>query len=128
MSQLKLRALDSAVPCARLHARAIALEWGMPDLADDIEQIVSELASNAIHATVHTPDDGLTDPVIGLWLASDLRSVLIQVQDSSGLMPLRQDPGPDAESGRGLLIVETLSKEWGTYRKAEGKVVWAMIR
>jgi hypothetical protein len=42
-------------------------------------------------------------------------------------MPIRQDPGPDEESGRGLLLVEHLSSDWGAYRKADGKVVWALV-
>jgi hypothetical protein len=42
-------------------------------------------------------------------------------------MPVRQDADPDSASGRGLLLIETLSKDWGAYRKANGKVVWALI-
>jgi hypothetical protein len=34
---------------------------------------------------------------------------------------------PDEEGGRGLMLVETLSKDWGAYRKDGGKVVWAQI-
>lgn len=42
-------------------------------------------------------------------------------------MPIRQAPtAADDDGGRGLLLVETLSKE-GTYRKIEGKVVWVTI-
>ena len=42
-------------------------------------------------------------------------------------MPVRQDAELDEESGRGLMLVEHLSSEWGAYRKADGKVVWALI-
>jgi hypothetical protein len=42
MSRLDLAALPTAVACARMHARAITLEWGLPALADNIELIVSE--------------------------------------------------------------------------------------
>jgi hypothetical protein len=39
-------------------------------------------------------------------------------------MPVRREADLDSERGRGLLLVETLSRDWGTYRTADGKVVW----
>jgi hypothetical protein len=39
----------------------------------------------------------------------------------------RREAGPDDESGRGLLIIESLSRDWGSYRAADGKVVWVVI-
>jgi hypothetical protein len=43
-------------------------------------------------------------------------------------MPVRQEAGPGDDGGRGLMIIEALSTDWGAYRKAEGgKAVWAMI-
>ncbi len=54
--------------------------------------------------------------------------MVIHVWDASAAMPVRQSATAlDDEGGRGLLLVETLSKDWGTYRKAAGKVVWVMI-
>ena len=44
---LELGALPSAVPCARLHARLVVQEWGLTALADNVELVVSELATNA---------------------------------------------------------------------------------
>jgi hypothetical protein len=43
-------------------------------------------------------------------------------------MPARRDAGPDEDSGRGLMLVEALGKDWGAYREADGgKVVWVML-
>jgi hypothetical protein len=44
-------------------------------------------------------------------------------------MPVRQNAGLEAESGRGLLLVEDLSAKWGSYRPegSGGKVVWAAV-
>jgi hypothetical protein len=39
---LKLGALPSAVPCARLHARQILWEWNLEPLTDSTELIVSD--------------------------------------------------------------------------------------
>jgi len=127
-SYLELAALPTAVPCFRLHARAVALEWDLAALAGDIELIVSELVTNAIRAALRAGDIGLTAPVVRLWLASDLHEILIRVWDGSSQMPARQDAGPDDESGRGLMLVECLASKWGAYRVEDGKVVWVIVR
>jgi len=121
-SHLELGAFPTAVPCARLHARLMALEWGLPGLAETTELLVSELATNAVRAC-----EGLLSPVIRLCLTSDHQCMVIRVWDGGDQMPVRQDVGPDSECGRGLLLVESLSTGWGSYRKANGKVVWAMV-
>lgn len=128
MSHLPLAALPTAVPCARLHARAVALEWGLPALADNIELIVSELVTNATRAAGLSRGDGLTTAVVRLWLFSDLRHVLIRVWDGNTQMPVRRDAAPDEESGRGLMLVEHLCNEWGAYQESGGKVVWVLLR
>ena len=50
MTYLELAALPTAVPCARMHAKAVALEWGLPALAEKVELIVSELVTNSVRA------------------------------------------------------------------------------
>jgi hypothetical protein len=50
-SVLAIGALPTATPCARLHARNIACEWGLHALADTIELVVSELVTNAVKAS-----------------------------------------------------------------------------
>ncbi|MGW7434612.1 ATP-binding protein [Streptomyces sp. NPDC054849] len=39
-------------------------------------------------------------------------------------LPQARFAAPDAESGRGLLLVDSLAKSWGTVPTAEGKAVW----
>lgn len=128
ISHLELAALPTAVSCARRHAKAVVLEWGLPTLADTIELIVSEIVTNAVRATSLLRDGGLTTPVVRLWLASDLHCVLIRVWDASSQMPTRQDARPEDESGRGLMLVDCLASEWGAYRKKNGKVIWVMVK
>jgi anti-sigma regulatory factor (Ser/Thr protein kinase) len=122
-SHLGLRALDTAPSCARKHARQIVQEWGLAPLADATELIVSELTTNAVRAS-----RDLLSPVVQLWLVSDHNCVVIHVWDGSKHMPERQHADLDTEGGRGLLIVEALCSEWGTYMSAGGKAVWAMIK
>ena len=125
-THLELAALPSAVPCARGHVRAVALEWGLKELADTAELLASELVTNAIQASGTLRISGT--PVVRVWVTSDDISMVIHVWDASAAMPVRQAAiAVDDEGGRGLLLVETLSKDWGAYRKAGGKVVWVMI-
>jgi len=132
---LELGALPTAVPCARLHARQVLWEWHLDALSDATELLVSELVTNAVQASA-----GLTGsrragrwvpgmPPVRLWLASDREQILIQVWDASDRHPVPQHPGLNAESGRGLLLVESLSADWGSYPpdRSSGKVVWALI-
>jgi anti-sigma regulatory factor (Ser/Thr protein kinase) len=134
-SYLELGALPTAVPCARLHSRQMAREWDLEALIEGLELIVSELVTNAVRATdglVGSHYEGCWEPgvpPVRLWLCSDSKRVAVQVWDANHQLPVRQEVEPEAESGRGLLLVESLSVEWGAYRPEEcdGKVVWAII-
>ena len=66
---------------------------------------------------------------VRFWLAADRRNVLIQVWDDCHWKPQRREPDTSAESGRGLLLVETLSSSWGSYAPNgwTGKIVWALL-
>lgn len=120
---LELGALPSAVPCARLHARLVTQEWGLTALADGVELVVSELITNAVHAS--RLGSALA---VRLWLLADARRVLIIVWDASPDAPAPASVGPEAESGRGLLLVAAASAAWGTEAGTyEGKTVWALI-
>jgi hypothetical protein len=132
---LELGALPTAVPCARLHVRHVLREWQMQALADTVELVVSELVTNAMRASA-----GLTSsqfagrwnpglPPVRMWLATDGQHAVVQVWDANDQLPVRQHAPLDAESGRGLLLVETLADDWGSYtpEASSGKVVWAVI-
>jgi len=130
---LQLDARDEAVPSARLHARHVLREWGLARLTDGVELLVSELATNGVQASRAVAHDA-----VRLWLVSDREQVVIMVWDASPLRPARADPGGDAEYGRGLLLVEAISQQWGWYVAGQhgstspgdraGKVVWAVVR
>jgi anti-sigma regulatory factor (Ser/Thr protein kinase) len=122
---LELGALPSAVPCARLHARQLLWEWGLAELSDNAELLISELCTNALTASRAMK---LSLP-IRLWLLSDKARVMILVWDGNPEAPVRMDTSEEAESGRGLVLVEALSDEWNWYVSPEqsGKVVWCQI-
>jgi anti-sigma regulatory factor (Ser/Thr protein kinase) len=131
-SYLELRAIPASVRSARRHARTILRKWQMGDLAETAELVVSEIITNAVRATasiLQRRPGTEQAPGIRFWLSSDRRGVLIQVWDADDRRPARQNAGLDAEAGRGLLLVETLSAQWGCYTPDghEGKTVWAVV-
>jgi anti-sigma regulatory factor (Ser/Thr protein kinase) len=133
-SYLELRALPEFVRSARLHAKNLLGDWGMGALAGTAELLVSEMLTNAVRASAHIADQQReTGQAPGaqhmrLWLTSDTRSVLIQVWDADHHHPVRRDAGPEAEAGRGLLLIEALSTQWGFHVPdgRDGKIVWAV--
>lgn len=134
-SYLELGALPSAVPCARLHAKQVVWEWKLNELAETVELVVSELVTNGVQASAGmiasryrgrwTP--GM--PPVRMWLCSDGKRVLVQVWDGNDRKPERKEADLEAVGGRGLLLVEAVSSEWGTYtpERSTGKVVWALV-
>ena len=132
-SFLELGALPGAVPCARLHTRHVLWEWGVASLAESTELVVSEMITNAVQVS-----RAMTQTAVRLWLVSDRARVMVLAWDASPLPPVRGvDPSEDAENGRGLLLVDAISEQWGWYvpsehgstsaREQPGKVVWAVV-
>ena len=121
---LELGALPGAAPSARLHARQIVWEWALTPLTEAVEQVVAELVTNSVAAARAMP---LVQPVC-LWLLSDARDVLVLVWDASPQSPALAEPDEQAESGRGLCLVQAFSERWGSYATPQtgGKVVWAL--
>jgi anti-sigma regulatory factor (Ser/Thr protein kinase) len=129
-SSLLLGALPSAVPCARLHIRQVLWEWSLSEVAEAAELLLSELVTNAVQATRAT----VNDLPVNVRLSANRGRLLIEVWDSNVQPPvpgvLENDfPVLDADRGRGLFLVETLSERWGWYptRNPGGKVTWCEL-
>lgn len=105
--------------------------WGHApesDLSCSVALIVGELTANAVrHGRVPGRDFALRlsqDPEA----AGD--TVRIEVCDAVAEAPAGRPvvPGPDDESGRGLLLVDILAARWGTSPRCPvGKTVWAEV-
>jgi hypothetical protein len=134
-SFLELGALPTAAPCARLHTTLVLREWELGGLVQTAALVVSELVSNAVQASAPLRGSRFAGewapgtPPVRLWLSADEHRLVIQVWDGSDQPPVPQPVEPDADSGRGLLLVGALSAEWGCYapEKSSGKVVWAVV-
>ena len=122
---IELGALPGAVPCARLHARQLMWEWRLTRLSESVELLVSELITNGVAASQSLE----RTCSVRLWLLADRPRVLILVWDASPQAAVRIEANEEAESGRGLLLVEAISDQWDWYPTQEigGKVVWATV-
>jgi serine/threonine-protein kinase RsbW len=119
---------SAIVECDRLAprtARAIAAsaldEWGALPLRDHVELVVSELVTNALGR----------GSVLAFLIAFHPATceVEVAVWDDGPGHPRAGRPDPEAESGRGLLIVEARSSAWGCRPGGDGtgKIVWARL-
>jgi serine phosphatase RsbU (regulator of sigma subunit)/anti-sigma regulatory factor (Ser/Thr protein kinase) len=106
-------------PLQVARARAVVREqlhdWGLPKLAYTAELMVSELVTNALRHS-HAR------PVTLRLVRGD--TLLCEVDDDDHELPTLLSAGPGDELGRGLRVVSTLAREWGTSRTGSGKSVW----
>lgn len=103
---------------ARILAKIAIVEWDIPEIIDEALIIAAELATNAAK---------LGD-VFHLSLSRQGRLALIEVWDGSEALPDRRPCSVDRVDGRGLLLVEACSKDWGWRLEDHGgKTVWALV-
>ncbi|MEU7472737.1 SpoIIE family protein phosphatase [Streptomyces sp. NPDC044984] len=105
----------SEVGRARAAVREQLHDWGLPKLVDSAELMVSELVTNAV---LHSH----ARPVALRLVRGD--TLLCEVEDDDHELPTLLDARPADEFGRGLRVVSTLAREWGTSRTTAGKSVW----
>lgn len=111
-----------AVPFARRFLDHHLTAWGQHRLAEDARLVLSELVTNAIrhahkggqlHIAIHGNGPGV---------------LYIAVDDGADEPPVLRPLTGHQDGGRGLHIVEQLSRRWGTQRRdTGGKRVWAEL-
>jgi len=99
--------------------------------ADTAELLVSELVTNAVRfASAPAPTHRYSEHAGMIWLSVRhfVEDLLIEVYDSDASPPVLTETAEDAENGRGLLLVDALSKEWSYFfPPSGGKVVYCII-
>ncbi|WPB88808.1 ATP-binding protein [Streptomyces malaysiensis] len=107
----------SSVPRARRLTLAQVTAWTLHEFADDAELLVSELVTNALrHAG---------GPIrLTLSRCSVDRAFRCEVADEGPGQPRVCRPCDEDEGGRGLHLLDMLSRCWGSTCTAAGKVVW----
>jgi two-component sensor histidine kinase len=83
---------------------------------DSVVLSMTELVTNSIKHGAGPIDVGLTH---------DSDNLLLVVSDTSEDMPTRREMAVNVETGRGILILESLATQWGIRPEpAGGKTVW----
>ncbi|OLZ67936.1 protein phosphatase [Streptomyces amritsarensis] len=103
---------------ARYALRQALRDWGVPELADDVEVAAGELLVNAL---LHTDGGAVLTMEV---LPEPVRRIRLWVKDRSSVWPRRRSPGEAATTGRGLLLVDALATHWGVESRGDGKAVW----
>ena len=117
-----------------MYVRRAVIKLGRGDLADAAELVTAELVANAVRATQETrraagrADAGNVGWIVAVGVYEVRGGVVVEVWDRCRMPPRLIEPDEDEESGRGLVLVEALSADWGYRRPASGgKVVYATI-
>jgi anti-sigma regulatory factor (Ser/Thr protein kinase) len=106
----------TAAAQARSQVRMAICTWDVPVDQDVAALLTSELVTNAIR---HTAAESVT-----LAVTCSCGELRIDVHDTSRTSPVLIDAAADAETGRGLMLVATLSADWGFYPTPAGKAVY----
>lgn len=112
-----------AAKAAREFTTSTLREWQLDELVQEAVLIASELVTNAVRHGRGETDDG----VELAWQRQAAR-VICLVTDRSPLPPVLGCADQDAESGRGLQVVQALAAAWGWMMlSATSKAVWAAL-
>ncbi len=114
--RLPLPAGPAAAAEARRQVRAAIWAWDADVDLNVAILLTSELVTNAIR---HEAGEAIT-----LAITCSGGQLRVDVHDTACSLPAVVDAADDAESGRGLMLVATLSDEWGSYRTHAGKAVY----
>jgi anti-sigma regulatory factor (Ser/Thr protein kinase) len=120
--RVRLATGPAAPADARRWVRDAIRSWQVPVDLDAALLLTSELVTNAIRHEAGQAGQGVQ--AVMLAIASSRGRLRVDVHDTSRSLPAVAEVPADAETGRGLLLVETLSDEWGFYRTPAGKVVY----
>jgi anti-sigma regulatory factor (Ser/Thr protein kinase) len=116
-------ALASAAVARRSLASELAASGLSRAVVSDAALVVTELVGNAVRHASALPGGALRVE----W-SLHAETVEIAVTDGgSNQLPRAMQADVAATGGRGLSIVEALSRTWGTRRAGRGMVVWAHI-
>ncbi|MFI2430453.1 ATP-binding protein [Streptomyces sp. NPDC018693] len=114
---LDLLALPKAVPEVR---RAVREHLGTP--CPEAQLCVSELLANVIdHVGEGTP------VTVRVFRASDGRTRLEVTDPDVRAWPAVRRPAADDESGRGLMLLDAVTRRWGVWLTPAGKTVWCEL-
>lgn len=108
---------------APAEARRFLRESGCTEHATSLLEsavlLVSEMVTNAVRHG---------GPPIVVEVDCDEVSLQVRVRDGSDVLPVARTPGLSDESGRGMVLLDLLSADWGVEPEPDGKAVWFRLR
>ncbi|WP_432157444.1 ATP-binding protein [Streptomyces sp. bgisy153] len=110
-----------AVRTARAVVRRQLGTWHLDGVSDTAALLVSELVTNALRHATGPIGVRLIRPAPRSGLGDIL---LVEVSDPLPEPPREREARPDDESGRGLQLVASASRRWGSRPDDTGKTVW----
>ena len=132
---LSLVALPTSPFWARRYTRSFldSCRGVSESTAETAELLVSELVTNSVRfsgdpARTLRYSERADAGLISLSLRHFRDVLLIEVYDTDNDPPIRSDADDYAENGRGLMLVDALSKEWSYFfPSCGGKVVYCFL-
>lgn len=122
VARLSVQQYDlQSVASVRHSLEPVLARWQLEPMLDDMQLVLSEAVTNAL---VHAQSD------VDIRLRRHGRGVRVEIQDRSSRPPVPRvilsddSVNAEAESGRGLLIVDALCSEWGSTPAGWGKSIW----
>lgn len=114
---LSLPRSPESVSAARRFVADHCQQWQLRGSYDGLLLLVSETVTNAVqHARSRLVEVRLVRHPPAVW---------VEVRDDDATPPAPRAAGGDAESGRGMELVDALSDEWGVTANSDGsKTVW----
>ncbi|MEV7888526.1 ATP-binding SpoIIE family protein phosphatase [Streptomyces sp. NPDC002817] len=99
---------------ARRLVRRTLSRWGLEELSDSAELLVSEVVTNAVRYA--------SRPITVRLLRTHV--LRCEVTDDEPRLPVLGQARATDEGGRGLYLVNRVARRWGASRLSTGKVVW----
>jgi hypothetical protein len=118
--QAPLEPVVGAARRSREFVTEACARWDLLDLAGPACIVVTEMVNNVV-AHAHTP--------MTVLLAVRGESMSVAVRDQSTYVPrFTGSPVPvTSYGGRGLLLIDSVARQWGSLALPDGKVVWAVL-
>jgi anti-sigma regulatory factor (Ser/Thr protein kinase) len=113
--RVRLARVPASAADARSHVRAAIDQWKVPVDPDVAVLLTSDLVTNAI---LHGDGKNVT-----IAIRCSRGRLRVDVYDTARSLPATLEPA-DLETGTGLVLVSTLSSEWGCFRTPAGKAVY----
>jgi anti-sigma regulatory factor (Ser/Thr protein kinase) len=120
LASAEFEAGNSTPSAARQWISRLLEHWELPALADTAKLLTSEMVTNAIR-------HGSSGPIVTASVADGSLEIGVTDSDAQRLPQRVITEDPWAAGGRGLILVEEFSDDWGIAVLSEGKQVWFRV-